>query len=182
MSYDVSKQFLWPGCRIRPLFYLPPPLWMRWRHIFIHFTKNAIQFRPGGNSNTKCNQDKSLVNKCTNNVMEIHRLKCFQHHWTCLNFHIDTLLSKLENLVPRCANDLYQLVHFRRLGKDFDAFAHLCLRKSAGKKRILHFFLCLGQLSPAGWQCVTEVSWWGGGGRICCHKNVSSGHKMPWAT
>ena len=22
MSYDVSKQFLWPGCRIRPLFYL----------------------------------------------------------------------------------------------------------------------------------------------------------------
>ena len=88
MSYDVSKQFLWPGCRIRPLFY-PPPFWMRWRHIFIHFTQNlATQFRPGGNNLeikiTKFNQDRSLVEmfKCTNKVLEIHWFKCFQHHWT----------------------------------------------------------------------------------------------------
>ena len=147
MSYDVSKQFLWPGCRIRPLFYLPPPLWMRWRHIFIHFTKNAIQFRPGGNSNTKCNQDKSLVNKCTNNVMEIHRLKCIQHLWTCLNFHVDMLLSKLENLLPRCTNDFYQLVHFSRLGKDFDAFAHLWLRKSV---HCISFFALVSWVLLAG--------------------------------
>ena len=75
MSYDVSKQFLWPGCRIRPLFYRPPPLWMRWRHIFIHFTQNATQFRFQGQTtfnmgdhNINCNQDKSLTNmfKCTN--------------------------------------------------------------------------------------------------------------------
>ena len=30
-------------------------------------------------------------------------------------------------------------------------------------------------------KCVTQVSWCGDG-RICCHKNVSSGHKMPRAT
>ena len=82
MSYDVSKQFLWPGCRIRPLFYLPP-LWMRWRHIFIHFTQNATtQFRPGGNNleikYAKFNQ--SLV--ITNNVLEIHWFEFFEHHWT----------------------------------------------------------------------------------------------------
>ena len=69
------------------------------------------------------------------------------------------IIVKIRRSVTALCNDLYQLVHLSRLGKDFDAYAHLWLRKSAGKKRKLHFFLCFGQLSPAGWQCVTEVSW-----------------------